>query len=151
MLVTGGIAALIVATALVVLVSAGREAEFEPGTPEAALQAYLAAYESGDLDEAYGHLSSRIREDWSAAAYEDAVASYGPAGFEGPSRRILFDRSEVEGETARVHLTVEEFSGDGLSGDTWRSPRVVRMVRENGAWLVDERLIGLDPGPHTIP
>lgn len=147
-LVGAAIAALLVATVAIVLVAGGRDApDLQPGTPEAAVQEYLAAFENGDLEAAYAHFSAELRSEWSLEDYEDAVDAYGGMTWEGPSRRVLFDRTEVDGDVARVHLVVEEFYGDGLSGDSFRSPRVVRLARDAGAWAIDEMVVGLEPAP----
>jgi hypothetical protein len=149
-LVAAAIAVLLVVTIVVVVVG-GRpaEPELEPGSPEAAIHAYLAAFDDRDFASAHEHFSSEVRDGWPLEAYERAVDDFGEFDT-APTRRVLFARTEMDGDVARVHLTVEEFYGDGLSGDTFRSPRVVRMVREDGAWRIDEPLVWLDPGP-SIP
>jgi hypothetical protein len=65
------------------------------------------------------------------------------------SRRILFDRTDIDGDRGRVHLTVEEYFGGGPfgGGETYRSPREIRMVREDGSWRIDEPLAGVEPVP----
>ena len=70
----------------------------------------------------------------------------GASGTE-PDRTVLFDSSTGTGDRVQLHLIVEEFYGDGLSGDTYRSPRDVRLVREDGEWRIDQALIWLDPAP----
>ena len=60
---------------------------------------------------------------------------------------MLFERTTGGGDAVTVSLTVEEFSGDGLNGSTYRSSRDIRLVRENGAWRIDEPLVWLDPAP----
>jgi hypothetical protein len=78
-------------------------------------------------------------------AYQRAVDASG-IGVE-PNRSVLFDRTDGEGDAVEVHLIVEEFYGDGLSGDTYRSPRDVRLVREDGEWRIDQPLVWLDLAP----
>lgn len=153
LLIGAGILALLVASVAVVLIVAGSDApDLEPGSPEAVVRDYLAAYEADDLETAYRFFSTEMREEWGdARAYRRAVDAHAFHGDGGPARRAVFDRSEIDGDSARVHLTVEEFSGDGLSGDTYRSSRVIRMVREGGAWRIDQPLAGLDQIPPTIP
>jgi hypothetical protein len=81
-------------------------------------------------------------------AYEQVARDYGMFPPES-SRRVLFDRTEADGDRARVHLTVEEYFGGGPfgGGETYRSPREIRMVREDGSWRIDEPLLGVEPGP----
>jgi ketosteroid isomerase-like protein len=141
-----GVVALAVVTIVVVLLAGGREAaEFPADSPEAALQRYLAAYEEGDLDAAHALFSADVRERMDREAYQRAVDSWG-VGTE-PNRTVLFDSTTGTGDRVELHLIVEEFHGDGLSGDTYRSPRDVRLLREDGAWRIDQALIWLDPAP----
>jgi hypothetical protein len=141
-----GVVALAVVTIVVVLLAGNREAaEFPTDSPEAALQAYLAAYEGGDLDAAHAYFSADVRERMDREAYQQAVDSWG-VGTE-PDRTVLFDSTTGSGDRVELHLIVEEFYGDGLSGDTYRSPHDVRLVREDGEWRIDQALIWLDPAP----
>ena len=141
-----GIVALAVVTIGVVLLAGDREAaEFPADSPEAVLQAYLAAYEGGDLDSAHAYFSADVRDRMDREAYQQAVDSWG-VGTE-PDRTVLFDSTTGSGDRVELHLFVEEFYGDGLSGSTYRSPRDVRLVREDGAWRIDQALIWLDPAP----
>jgi len=142
-----GVVVLTVVTILVVLLAGDRRAaEFAPDSPEAALQRYLAAYEEGDLEGAHAHFSKNVRERMDLDAYQRAVDSMGGIGGD-PNRSVLFDRTSGTDDRVDLHLIVEEFYGDGLSGDTYRSPRDIRLVREDGEWRIDEPLIWLDPAP----
>lgn len=137
---------LAVITIAVVLLAGDRQtAQFDADSPEAALQRYLTAYEEGDLEAAHAYFSADVRERMDLDAYQRAVDSWG-IGFE-PDRSVLFDSSSGSGDRVELHLIVEEFAGDGLSGDTYRSPRDVRLVREDGEWRIDEPLVWLDPAP----
>lgn len=144
-LVGVGVVALLIAAAIVVVVAGDvGDPAFEAGSPQAALHDYLVAYEAGQLDVAHAQFSTRVRDRWDIDAYRDAVDG-GEAPGAGAARRVIFDRADVTGETARVRLTIEEFVGDGLGGETNRYPREIRMVREDGAWRIDETLVWLDP------
>jgi len=142
-----GVVALTVAAILVVLLAGDRRATlFEASSPEGTLQRYLAAYDDGDLEAAHAYFSADVRESMDLEAYRRAVDASG-IGVER-ERSVLFDRTDGEGDSVEVHLIVEEFHGDGLSGDTYRSPRDVRLVREeDGEWRVDQPLVWLDPAP----
>jgi hypothetical protein len=146
-LIAGVVLLLLAATVAVVLLAGGpREPDLEPGSPEAALHGYLTAFDEGDLETARSYFSASLRQRWSLDAYRRAVDLHGtghPDG--GPARRVLFGGSDVFDGTARVRLTVEEFYGEGLGGSTYRSAREVRMVREEGAWYLDQALVGLEP------
>lgn len=149
--VGAAIVVLLVAVVTIVLLAADREVDLEPGSPEAALADYLAAFDADDLAAVHAHFSSEVRGRWDLEAYRRAVDLYGFDRTPGAARRVLFDRADITGDTARVRLTVEEFIGEGLSGDTYRSTRDIRMVREDGSWRIDEPLVWLDPVPATLP
>ena len=133
-------------TVAVVLLAGDREsARFDADSPETALQRYLVAYEEGDLETAHAYFSADVRQRMDLDAYRRAVDSWG-IGSE-PDRSVLFDRSSGSGDRVELHLIVEQFAGDGLSGETYRSPRDIRLVREGGEWRIDEPLVWLDPAP----
>jgi hypothetical protein len=141
-----GVVGLVAITIAVVLLAGGREAaEFDADSPEAALQRYLAAYEDGDLEAAHAYFSADVRQRMDLDAYQQAVDSWG-IGYE-PDRSVLFDSTSGTEDRVELHLIVEEFAGDGLSGETYRSPREIRMVREGDEWRIDQPLVWLDPAP----
>jgi len=141
-----GILAIGALSVVVVLMLGNTEpTRFEAGTPERALQDYLAAYESGDYTAAYAFFSTRARSQATRQEYRDVAIGWG-YGFDAPDRRVLFDGRSGTGDQAVLALSVEEYSG-GLGGNVYRSPRQVPMVRENGSWRIDALLIWLDPGP----
>lgn len=142
-----GVVALTVVTIAAVLLAGDREpAEFAADSPEAALQRYLTAYEDGDLEAAHEYFSSDVRGQMDLEAYQRAVDSWGFGPAE-ENRSVLFDRVSGTGDRVELHLIVEEFYGEGLSGETYRSPRDVRLVREDGGWRIDQALVWLDPAP----
>lgn len=144
----GGIAVLVVVAVVAVVLLGSREAPaFSADTPEGVVQRHLAAVEEEDYETAWGYLSGDVQSDLSVDEYRRAARDYGYYGSQ--SRRVLFDRSEVEGERARVWLTVEEYYDGGPfgGGDTYRSTREIALVREGGEWRIDDPLIGLEPMP----
>lgn len=153
--IAAGILALVILAVAVVLLAGDREPqEFPPDSPEAALQAYLAAWDDGDIEAAYTYFSRRIHGTTSFEVYQRAADDFATYGMppNGPQRRVFID--EVTGSYPRVvvHLTVEELYGDGLSQNVQRSTRLVRMVsdavsRDPNQWRIDEPLVWLDPMP----
>ena len=154
-IVAAAVIGLVVLTVAAVLLSADDSGdELEPGSPQAVLRDYLAALDDGDLTAAYALFSERIRERWAVEDFErdaEMLEPHGPMAGGGPSRRVLFDRVETTGDRSVVHLTVEEFWRDGLSGSTYQYQREIRMVREVGDWRIDERLVWLEPAPAPMP
>lgn len=143
-----GTAVLVVVAVIAVVLLGSREAPaFSADTPEGVVQRHLAAVEGDDYDAAWGYFSADIQSEMSEDDYRRAARDYGYYG--SSSRRVLFDRSEVDGDRARVWLTVEEYYDGGPfgGGDTYRSTREIPLVREGGEWRIDDLLIGLEPMP----
>lgn len=143
-----GVVALVVAAVIAVVLLGSRDAEaFPADSPEGVLQRHLAAVEAEDYEAAWSYFSAEVQSAVSVDEYRRMARDYGYWGT--GSRRILFDGSEVDGERARVRLTVEEYyDGGPFSGaNTFRSTREIALVREGGEWRIDEPLIGLEPMP----
>lgn len=145
MLVAGGvIAALIVVAIVVVLTRPTGPTTYPDGSPEAAFQAYLSAYDAEDVEGAYDWFSSSVRESLSIADYRRMLSEN--SWQREQSRRIVLDRVDLGEQRAILHLRVEHFSQDGLGGSRWSYDQSVRLVTERGAWKIDEPLLGVDPG-----
>jgi hypothetical protein len=140
----------IVGVAVVIVLVAGRREPkaFEPGTPEAALQAYLVAWDAGDLEAAYASLSSAAQRQITFEDYERAARQWRSQQATGVDRLVLFDRSAGNAERMTVYLIVEETYGDQFGGGPYRSERQVDLVREDGAWRTAEPLVWLDPADY---
>jgi hypothetical protein len=134
--------------ALLVVFLAGERggASVAADSPEGVLQRYLAAWDDDDLAMAHAQFSADVRSRMDLEAFgraRDDWAAYS----ESRDRRVLFDATRIDGDQATVSVTIEQFSGGGLGGSTYRYDRSVRMVREDGAWRIDEPLTWLDPAP----
>lgn len=153
LVVAAGIVALVAITAVVVLLLGSREpASLPADAPEGVVQRHLAAFENRDFEAAHAYFSSEVRAEMDVDAYEQLTREYGIYPDE-ISRRVLFDRTEADGDRATVHLTVEEYYGGGGpfgGGETYRSSREIRLVREDGAWRIDEPLVGFEPAPFPL-
>ena len=140
--------ALVVVAVIAIVLLGSREATaFPSDTPEGVVQRHLAAVEDEDYEAARGYLSAAVRADVSPDQYRRAAQDY---GYEtGGSRRVLFDRSEVDGDRARVWLTIEEYYDGGPFGGatTYRSTREIALVREGGQWRIDQPIVGIEPVP----
>jgi predicted lipid-binding transport protein (Tim44 family) len=142
--IAAGVLALLVAGAVVVLLAGARSpTAFPADSPQAAMQRYLAAWDDRDYATAYGLFSSRVQERGSLAAFERAAKSGGVGGSPDITQAVLIDGAEIDGNEATVHLTVEERYRDELTIDTFRSPREVLLVREDGSWKIDQPLLGV--------
>lgn len=152
--IAAGILALLALTVAVVLLAGDRKPrEFTADSPEAALQSYLAAWETHDIPAAYGQFSKRVRSSTSLEQYRLAVDDFARYQMppNGPDRRVFIDRVIGSGDRVTVQLVVEERYGDGLTNNIQRSTRSVPMVRDADGWRIDEPLTYLDPSPIYEP
>jgi hypothetical protein len=141
LVIAAGILGIVVLGAVVVLLAEGRQPRaYGAGSPEAAMQAYLAAWDSDDPSAAYDFLSNSIKASVTRQEYIAMSDAFDDAGV---SRAAFIDRVEGDESQVTVILTVEEYYGDGL-GESYSSQRSVRMVNEDG-WKIDEQLAGLEP------
>jgi hypothetical protein len=142
-----GVLALVALGAAVVLLAEGRRpASFEPGTPEAAMQGYLAAWQDADYEAAYGFFSDEIRTETSLEQYESQVRGFGEP-FGGSDTAVYIDKADGDGLRVTLYLTVEQSYGGGIGGESYRSQREVRMVHQADGWKIDEPLIGVEQFP----
>ena len=147
-----GILALAVLGVAVVLLAESREpASFEPGSPQAAMQGYLAAWDEGDYEAAYGYFSDEVQADATLEEYESQARLHGTGFGESGDRATYIDGVEGDGQRVTVHVTTEEYFGGGPGAQSYRSQRQVRMVREADGWKIDEPLIWLEPIPFGEP
>ncbi len=157
--IAAGIVALLALTVAVVLLAGDRKPhEFAPDSPEAALQGYLAAWDTRDIPAAYSYFSERVRSTTSLEQYQLAADDFARYQMppNGPVRRVFIDRVIGSGDRVTVQLIVEERYGDGLSNNVQRSMRSVRMVSDTvshvvNRWRIDEPLVYLDPSPVYEP
>jgi hypothetical protein len=145
LLIGAGILALVVLSVAVVLVVRRGPPTFPAGSPQAAMVDYLAAWDDGDLEAAYGLLSNSIQRQVTLDEYRRGADQY--RDYTQPNRQVSIDRVDGSGDAVTLELTVEELYGEGLSANVSRSPRSVRMVRQDDGWKIDEQLVWLDPGP----
>jgi hypothetical protein len=142
------IAILLAGTAGVVALAGNRAPhQYAANSPQGVLQRYLASFDEGDYEAAYARFSDGVQDRMTLAQYERAIDDYGIHGGEGPARRVFFDRVTGSGDRVQVHVVVEEFYGDGLNANTFRSERQVRAIRQPNGWHIDEPLVWLDPAP----
>ncbi len=99
---------------------------------EQALRDFLIACVDGDTEYIFEHLSPAYRENrrlekpWTAAEF---------SGIFGTARSFDFNPGElaIEDEAVEIDVTVEFGTRGNLESETTR----VRMVRQQGAWLID--------------
>ncbi len=142
-LVVGGAMIGLIAVSLFVVLALPRgPSAYAPGSPEAAFQAFFQAYEDGDVDGAYGLLGSSVTGQMTLAEYRRLDADQ--AWQRDQDRRAVLLGTDLIGERANLRLRIDQFSGGGLGGDRYSHERTIRLVREAGAWLIDEPIIGIE-------
>lgn len=136
----------LVAVAVVIVLLADRRApqEFAPGSPEATIQAYLEAWDRGELETAYALFSKGVQSRMSIERFERAASQW-RANRGSVSNAVLISRSTVGGTGATVVVIVETSYGGGLANNTYREERDLRLALEGGAWRLADALVWLDP------
>ena len=134
------VALVAVAVAAVVLTSTREDTVYEPGSPEAAVQAYAEAWEAGDTDAAWEMLTPRAQsrveefEFRRAASWEEDL----------PTRMWVDERHDFD-ERVELDLAVER-TWDGLFGPDRDIQRLrLRLIQIDGAWRIDTPVMGFYP------
>ena len=120
-------------------------ASYEPGSPEAAFQAFYQAYEARDIEASYALFSPAVRATLPLDEYRRLEADFGWQHEE--DLRVVLLGADVIGDRATLRLRIDRFSGGGFGGERYSESRSVRLVRADGDWLIDERLVGVEPVP----
>ena len=78
--------------------------------------------------------------------FQQAAADYGT--YNDRVRRVIYDGTDGSGDRVGPgEVTMETTTAGGLSTDRYSYASEVPMVREDGAWRIDQALVFLDPGP----
>jgi hypothetical protein len=141
--------ALVAGAVVAVLALSPGESHFAPGSPEAAFQQYLDAYESRDFRSAYDFFSAATQRQMSVDEYVSRARLSGNAPFD-ENQRILIGRVEHHDSAVTLHLAIEHVSGTGLQIDRSSYEQTVPLVQEQGAWKIDELLLGIYPLPPEV-
>ncbi len=140
LVIGAGVAALVFVAMALVLLLPHPEPVYPAGSPEAAFQSYLRAWDAGDDKAAYAALSPRVRASWTYDGYlleQDQYRQY------DNERRVFIDRVETAEDEATLHLTIEWSGGGALTSSRWYERDVrIRMTKVEGTWYVDQALLG---------
>src|SRR5688500_4375383 len=129
----GVLAVVLLAVVVIVALGASDPASFAPDTPEHALQQYLDAVHDGDDERALTFLSEDARNEMPSNVPGRDLYCAPQDG-----RGVTIDSVELAGDRATVTVEVEEFSGSGLEFDRYSWEYPIRLVREDGAWKIDD-------------
>ena len=126
LIVIGGVAVVLIAVAIVVAVQPPQE--LDPGTPQGVAQAYYQAILDGDEDLALSYIDDDVVANCST--YE---LSY----FTPDSARVVIEKTEVDGDGARVDVVVTETWGEGpFGGGSNTFDETLIMTRSDDAWVI---------------
>ncbi|MDA8439549.1 MAG: hypothetical protein M0Z51_11945 [Propionibacterium sp.] len=120
-----GLVAVLVVVA-VILSATRRAPTYQPGTPVAVVQTYLAAVIDGDHGTAVAQLSSD-----SPCTVDDFDRSYLPQGV-----RVVLRDSRIDGDTAQVRVDVITSTGGPFDTSEYSEKVTLRLTRASGAWLI---------------
>lgn len=127
------LAVLLIASIVVALLE--QEKPLDPGTPEAAVQNFLKAAESEDVQVVYEYLSTSLRENCK-------LETFGGRNFPKDmleNDRIVLEETTITGDTAFVSVHITRFRGTGPFG-TSESTFTQRftLTQEDGQWRFAE-------------
>jgi hypothetical protein len=140
MVATAAVALIAMAALAILLIDSGEDAVYEPGSPEAAVQAYAAAWDAGDADAAWALLTPQARARLTRLEIRSAMSWDEDA----PSRIWIEQRRDLDD---RVVLTLGvERTWDGLLGPD-RDTHSLRLtlVELDDAWRIDTPVMGFHP------
>jgi hypothetical protein len=136
-IVAGAILLIVVSVVVVLVIGRPRPAApADPEGPAGVVQAYVEALRAGDVDRARTYLSRQAR----AASQARERSSYAPAVDDNV--RIVVETVSADADTAEVKVTISRFyaRSDPFSASTSHRDVTVRLVREDGAWRINQPL-----------
>ncbi len=123
----------VLGVAAILLSGEPSESEYPSGSPQAAFQGYLRAWEAGDASGAWAFLSTAARERVSYERFDAANRRQPDDAY-----RVWIEDVSVDGDHAVLQVVVESLTGEGLlEPDRERVERRVTLAQEAGAWKVD--------------
>lgn len=118
--------------------SATSTTDYEPGTPEAAVQSYFQAFIDDRPTDAYRLYSADLAESCNRAL----IDRYSP-----PVSRVVLDEVTTEGSAATVVVRITETFNDGpLLTDENTFTETLSLITEDGRWVFDQV-----PWPYPCP
>ena len=126
LMVIGAFAVVLIAVAIVVAIQPPET--FDPGTPEGTAQAYYQAILDGDEDLALSYLD----EDLMASCPTQDLRYFTP-----DNARVVIERTEIDGDEARVDVVVTETWGEGpFGGGSDVFDETLIMTQDDDVWVI---------------
>ncbi len=128
LLAIGAFVAILVAVAVVLAIQPPKT--FDADTPEGAAQRYYKAALDGEDDLAFTYMTEDLKESCGGELrYFD----------KGEDARIVIVSSTIEGDRAKLEVTIEVSYGDGpFGGGSYDRDETLRLERQNDRWLITE-------------
>lgn len=123
LIVAAVVLGVLVLVAVLVVLQGTRTVELEPGTPEAVVQAYVAAITDDDRERAAGYLKE----------VEEYCYDSDPREF-----RMVLNDVRVTGERAVVDVSVTSGGGDVFGGGGSMRDQEFVLEMTDGVWLITE-------------
>ena len=116
------------------------EAEFDPGSPEAAVQAYLRALEDDDFQSAYDALSPELQ---AGCSIEEMFGGRDPDRWRLEDERITLQDARTLGETTFITVRISGFRNGGPFGPSeYAFDENFALSKFDGRWKLSQ-----DPWP----
>ena len=125
------VAAIVVASVVLAVSLDDSETTFEPGTPEATVQAYFRAIRDRDIESAFALLSTDLRERCSAEELRRTSLNE-------PNFSVRIRESRERDEVAEIDVRIAIGGGGGPFGSGYDEDRVIVLRREDGEWRIAE-------------
>ena len=140
-LIGGGAILGILMVASVVAAVFQREAEFAPGSPEAAVQAYLRALEEDDFQSAHDALSPGLQ---GRCSIEEMFGDMDIHRWMPEDKRITLEEVRRLNDTTFVEVRIAEMRGDGPFGPSeYAFGETFALQQFDGEWKLSQ-----NPLPH---
>jgi hypothetical protein len=150
LLATAGIGLIIALAVAAIAIRPAGPPVYEAGSPEAAFQSYLVAFEAADYEAAHAAFSGAITSRISVSRYRRLISEFGWA--QADNRRFVLDGVERAGDADRatLRLRIDTFNDGLFGGDQYSYGQEIPMVREDGTWKIDELLAGVEPASYAL-
>ncbi|MGL4651772.1 MAG: hypothetical protein ACRC1H_20355 [Caldilineaceae bacterium] len=125
--------------------TADQRIQLPADSPGAPVVAALLAVQDGDVATARAQFTDEVLEQYKKNGYDPIANAASFAANDQSSRRMRIvevsqpQADQEAAEVAFVTIAEDNFSGGGLFGrSTWSNQRVLRVVRVDGDWKIDD-------------
>lgn len=110
--------------------------QFDPESPQGAIQGYFQAVDDGDIDLAKTYLTDDLRQSCGRHEWYD--------DYESASRVVIID-TEIDGEMAKVRVDITiSYGDDPFGGGSYDEDETITLVHPGDAWLISTPIWPMD-------